>query len=105
MSRIDSIRELLASSPDDIFLLYSLGMELLGAGQAAEAVEQFNGLLQKDPDYLPAYLQLAQALQATGDKAAATEVLGRGIALAERQADGHIADRLRLVLNGLRGAG
>ena len=71
MTRIDSIRKLLASSPDDTFLLYSLGMELMGDGRAAEAVEAFERVLRSDPDYLAAYGQVGHALEAVGDRAAA----------------------------------
>lgn len=103
MSRIESIRELLASSPDDTFLLYSLGMELLGGDHPAEAAEQFRRVIQLDPDYLAAYAQLGLALQATGDNAAAAEVFAQGVEVADRQGNGHAADRLRLLLSAAEG--
>ena len=101
MSRIDSIRKLLERSPEDVFLLYSLAMELLTAGQPAEALDRFRRVLELDADYLPAYPQAAKALQALGDKPAAAEMLRRGLAVAERKGDRHARDRIQLVLDAL----
>lgn len=104
MTRIDSIRKLLAASPDDTFLLYSLGMELMAAGRAAEAVEAFERARQCDPDYLAAYGQLGHALDAAGDRDAAAEQYRAGLAVAERQGDQHAADRFRLWLSAAGGS-
>ena len=41
MSRIEQIRQLLAKSPDDTFLLYSLGMEQLSGDEPREAATTF----------------------------------------------------------------
>ncbi len=98
MTRIESIRKLLAASPDDTFLLYSLGMELLAAGRAAEAVEAFERVVGHDPEYLAAYGQLGHALEAVGDRPAAAERYRQGQAVARRQGDGHAADRFALWL-------
>jgi len=100
MSRIDSIRKLLACSPDDTFLLYSLGMELLGSDEPADAVAQFRRVLARDPDYLAAYAQMGRAMQAAGDQAGAAEIFTRGIEVARRQGDQHTAERLGLLLSG-----
>ncbi len=55
MSRIEAIQKMLEDAPQDTFLLYSLGMELLSAGSGAEAAERFNQVLQLDRTYLAAY--------------------------------------------------
>lgn len=101
MSRIDSIRKLLQSSPSDTFLLYSLGMELLSANQPAEALDQFRKVLQADPGYLAAYEQAAKALLAGGEKPAAAEMLREGIAAAEKKGDRHAKDHMQMRLEGL----
>ena len=103
VTRIESIRKLLESSPDDTFLLYSLGMELLGAEQPAEAIEQFQRVIRQDPGYLAAYLQAGQAMLSTGDSSGAAAMLRRGIALAAEQGDQHAADRLKLLLTAVQG--
>ena len=101
MSRLDAIRNLLRDSPNDIFLLYSLGMELLAAGRAAEAAGQFQRVLELDSQYLAAYRPAAQALQQMGDIASAAGMLRRGLAIAEQAGDAHARDRLRLLLDAL----
>lgn len=101
MSRIEQIRKLLTSSPDDTFLLYSLGMELLGGGQAQQAAAAFRRVLELDASYLAAYTQAAAALRQTGDIPAAAELLRQGLELAGRQGDRHAADRIGLLLEGL----
>jgi len=101
VSRIDSIRKLLAGSPDDVFLLYGLGMELLGADRPAEAAEQFRRVLELDGKYLAAYAQAAKALQQAGHRIAAADLLRRGLAVAEQAGDRHTKERLALLLAAL----
>ena len=101
VSRIDSIRKLLAGSPDDVFLLYGLGMELLGAGRPAEAAESFRRVLELDGKYLAAYTQAAKALQQAGDRSGAASLLRRGLAVADQADDRHTKERLALQLAGL----
>ena len=101
VSRMESSRRRLETSPDDTFLLYSLGMELLGAGQPAEALARFQRILELDAGYLAAYSQAAKAMQETGDPSGAADMLRRGMALAERVGDHHSSDRLALLLAAL----
>ncbi len=103
MSRIDAIRDLLGKTPDDAFLLYSLGMELLGAEKPAEAAGQFQRIIELDADYLAAYPQAARALEEAGHTESAAEMLRRGLAVAEAAGDTHAADRMKLLLGALAG--
>ena len=101
MSRIESIRRMLQDSPNDTFLLYSLGMELLADGQQAEAILQFQRVIELDSGYLAAYPQAAQAQAEMGDKPGAAAILRSGLAVAEEKGDGHTKDRLELLLKAL----
>lgn len=101
MSRLETIRKLLEASPQDAFLRYSLGMELLAAEQPAAALEQFRQVMAIDPDYLAAYQQAAKALQALKDRTAAADMARRGLAVAEKKGDAHAADRLRTLVSAL----
>lgn len=94
--RIDTIRRMLESEPDDAFLSYSLGYELAKAGEEDEALQWFDRALEVDPDQHYAAFQKARALdaldrtedavavaraqairaQADGDAKAAGELLG-----------------------------
>ncbi len=42
MGRIDQIQRLLENEPDDVFLNFSLAMEYESAGQAEDALKQFD---------------------------------------------------------------
>lgn len=104
VSRIEQIRKLLAQSPNDTFLLYSLGMEQLSQGSPHEAAATFDRVLELDENYLPAYTQGAAARRQAGDLPAAAAMLEKALALANRQGDTHAADRISLLLEALRPA-
>ncbi len=55
----------------DAALRFNLGLAALGAGKAAQAIDQFHASLALEPDDLPCIYQLANALYATGECAAA----------------------------------
>ena len=103
MGRIESIQKMLQTAPQDTFLLYSLGMELLSAGEAGDAVGPFNRVIELDASYLAAYSAAARAMQESGDPDGAAALLARGIAAAETAGDSHAADRLKLLLDAAKG--
>jgi uncharacterized protein HemY len=103
VSRIDSIRQLLQKTPDDVFLLYSLGMELLAQNSPAEALDSFRRVLELDDGYLAAYEQGAKALQTAGDKPAAADMLRCGVAMARQKNDRHAADHMQMKLDAMEG--
>jgi predicted Zn-dependent protease len=100
-SRRQQIEELLADDPNDPFLRYGLAMEHVSAGADVEAVKCFQELLVVAADYLPAYLQLAQAHIRLGQPAEARAALARGIPVAQRQGDAHAAEEMQGFLAGL----
>jgi Tfp pilus assembly protein PilF len=82
--RINEIKNLLADDPDDSFLHYVLGLEYIKAGETELALERFEILLNKHPDYLPVYYQAAHLYVENNDKENAEIVFKNGIALANR---------------------
>jgi len=56
------LESFVAQKPDDAFSRYGLAMECINSGDAAAAESNFNELLQRNPDYVPAYLMFAQML-------------------------------------------
>jgi Tfp pilus assembly protein PilF len=82
--RINEIKNLLADDPDDSFLHYALGLEYIKAGETELALERFEILLNKHPDYLPVYYQAAHLYVENNDKENAEIVFKNGIALANR---------------------
>ena len=95
------LQEMLAQEPNDPFLRYGLAMEFVSEGNDEEAVRGFRELLEQSPDYVPAYVQAAQALVRLGRSEEASAVFERGIATARKQGDHHAADEMEGFLTGL----
>jgi Tfp pilus assembly protein PilF len=89
---------MLREDPSDSFLRYGLAMEFVSEGNDAEAVKQFQTLLQTDPDYVPGYHQAGLALVRLSRAAEARQMLTNGIAAAERQGNMHAAEEMSGVL-------
>ena len=100
-SRKEQLREMLVEDPKDPFLRYGLAMEYVSEGNDPEAVTCFRELLATNPDYVPAYLQVGQALTRLDKAADAKELFRTGIAIAQRLGDGHAAGEMEGFLEGL----
>jgi Tfp pilus assembly protein PilF len=100
-TRRQRLEEMLADSPDDVFLRYGLAMEDVSAGDDRAAVPRFEDLLTVAPEYVPAYLQLGQALNRLGRGEEARDAFTRGIAAARQQGDQHAAEEMQGFLDGL----
>jgi predicted Zn-dependent protease len=101
MSRIDTIKKIVAQSPKDPFPRYGLAMEYKNAGMADEAHATFAELEAQHPDYVPQYLMHANLLTSVQKLDEARGVLERGIAAAQKKGDQHALSELRGALDGL----
>jgi len=99
--RIDAIRKLLESDPDDVFLNYSLAMECVAAERAEEALAAFEACRAIDPAYIPAYVEAGKCARTAGQLDAARELFQEGLKLALKAGDNHIADYLTQQLESL----
>ncbi len=104
MSRIEAIKALLAKSPQDVFLHYSLGMELASAGESAAATDSFRRCIELEKQYLPAYVEAGKALRSAGEFAAAREIFSAGLELARSKGETHTVDYILQQLEGLGGS-
>src|ERR1019366_5323966 len=64
MDRIAALSEILTENPEDAFARYGLAMEYSKAGQIEQALQEYKTLIEKNPDYTPAYFMAAQTLAA-----------------------------------------
>jgi tetratricopeptide (TPR) repeat protein len=94
MSRIQQIQRLLDNDRDDVFLNFSLAMELASTGQSAEALERFDRVLQLDPNYLAAYDRKGDLLVNLKRPDEARETFRAGIEAAGRVGDDHMRDKM-----------
>lgn len=82
--RIYELKKLLQDDPEDTFLHYALGLEYVKKGDPELALEQFEILLNKYPEYLPVYYQAAQLYLERGDYQKARNTYENGMVLARR---------------------
>jgi len=83
------LEEFVARKPEDAFSRYGLAIECMNAGDATSAAEHFRVLLERNADYVPAYLMYAQLLLRESRPEEARHVLSTGIAAAAKKGDQH----------------
>lgn len=88
------LEQLLDIDPDDLFLRYALAKTLVTEGNLEAGLDQFRRVLKQDPDYVPAYFQMGQALAEGGRNDEARPVVEQGIAVAKRVGDTHAAGEM-----------
>lgn len=66
MSRREKIEVMLADDPADVFLRYSLAMELDKEGEHDASLSKFAELVRDTPPYVPAFFMAAQRAGSSG---------------------------------------
>ncbi len=92
---------MLASEPGDVFLNFSLAMELAKLGRFEESVAQFDRLLEIDPAYVGGYFHKGKTLAGIGRADEAREALRAGIAKAAEVGDLHAQGEMQEFLAAL----
>ncbi|MBI3782937.1 MAG: tetratricopeptide repeat protein [Deltaproteobacteria bacterium] len=69
----------LSDRPNDVNLLYNLGMALSDVGKVSEAAEHLQHAIDLAPDHINAHVALGVALQREGQSARAIEVLSAAV--------------------------
>ena len=85
--RLEKLRELAASEPDDALARFLLGREASGQGLHEEARAAFAAAVEIDPHYTAAYRHWGNALEALARYDEAAVVYARGTRVAERSGD------------------
>ncbi len=101
MSRIDVIKKIAESQPNDPFPKYGLAMEYKNAGHADEAHQTFSELESRWPEYVAAYLMHGNLLASMHKLADARAVYEKGIVAARNKGDGHSLGELESALQNL----
>jgi thioredoxin-like negative regulator of GroEL len=100
-SRREKIEALLAEEPGDVFLRYSLALELEGEGRWEEGLEILEDLARGTPPYVPAFHMAARHLVARGRIEEARRALREGIDAARAQGEAHAAGEMSELLMSL----
>ena len=101
MDRIAMLSEILAANPEDAFARYGLAMEHSKSGQIEQALQEFRTLIEKNPDYTPAYFMAAQTLATAGRVDEAKRMLVDGISSATRTGNKHAQSEMTAMLEEL----
>jgi len=100
-SRREKIEALLKDEPDDVFLRYSLALELEAEGRWEEAIEILEALARGTPPYVPAFHMAGRHLVARGKIDDARRALREGIEAARAQGQSHAAGEMSELLMSL----
>jgi thioredoxin-like negative regulator of GroEL len=100
-TRRQVLEEFVATKPDDAFARYGLAMECMNSGDPAAADSHFRALLERNDDYIPAYLMYGQLLARESRTAEAKQVLSRGIAAAAKKGQQHASSEMEALLGEL----
>lgn len=104
-SRRDKIMAMLADDPTDVFLRYSLAMELDKEGDNEASLQKLAELTGETPPYVPAFFMAGQQLVRLGRVGEARSMLREGIDAARTQGDSHAAGEMSEFLGSLGSLG
>lgn len=100
-NRIELLKKFITDDPADPFNHYALALELV-SDEPRKAIELFDLLITRFPDYLPTYYHAAKQHQSLGDDQRAVLILTRGIDLAKAQGNPKAKAELQSVLDELQ---
>jgi thioredoxin-like negative regulator of GroEL len=101
-TRRQMLEEFVAKTPEDAFSRYGLAMECMNSGDPAAADTHFRVLLERNADYVPAYLMYAQFLVREFRADEARKILSSGMEAAIRKGDQHARSEMEGLLSQLR---
>jgi predicted Zn-dependent protease len=97
-TRRQILEEFVGKKPDDPFSRYGLAMECMNSGDTAAADAQFRELLNRNSDYVPAYLMYAQMLSRESRIDDACKILVDGINQASLKGNQHARSEMESLL-------
>ena len=100
-SRRAKIEALLRDDPGDVFLRYSLALELLGGDEWPTGLDMLETLSRETPPYVPAFHMAARHLVQRGRIDDARRALREGIDVARSQEQAHAAGEMAELLMSL----
>ena len=97
-ARREKIEAMLRDEPQDVFLRYSLAMEMSSGGETDAALDLFSELCAESPPHVPAFFRSAQLLEEQDRVTEARDFLRRGIEQARADGDLHAASEMSEML-------
>ncbi|MHB8502032.1 MAG: tetratricopeptide repeat protein [Candidatus Acidiferrales bacterium] len=100
-TRRQMLEEFVAKKPDDAFSRYGLAIECMNSGDPTAADAHFRALIERNADYIPAYLMYGQLLARESRNDEARQVLSSGMAAAAKKGDDHARSEMETLLSEL----
>ncbi len=103
--RLEAFKKMVEARPAEPFARYSLAMSYRSLERHEDAAREFRKLVERSPEYVPAYLMLGQVLEGLGRASEAAAVYAEGIAAAVKKGDQHARDELGQALELVKSQG
>lgn len=101
LTRREKIESMLVDEPSDVFLRYSLALEMVNDHECEPAVALLEQLCVESPPYVPAFFRCAQIMADLNRVEEARKFLREGIEVARAQGDLHAAAEMSEMLSDL----
>ncbi len=95
MERLDQLLVFLEENPKDSFIQYALALEYLKKLEYDKALQYFEGLVEKDPNYVGTYFHLGKLYKKLNRMDEAKKTYDEGLIVAKRLNDQHSAAELQ----------
>ncbi len=83
--RKEQLLQLLQENPEDLFVIYALGMEALAEKNYTEALQKFHQVIQLEPFHHASYYQLSLIYQMLDLTDVAITYCTKGLQIAEQE--------------------
>ena len=100
-TRRQMLEEFVAKEPNDAFSRYGLALDYMNSGDSAAADTHFRQLLERNADYVAAYLMYAQLLVRESRTDEAKQVLNTGITIASQKGNAHAKSEMESLFSEL----
>ena len=95
MDRIEQLKKMLTSNPNDNFMQHALALEYIKKGEDEQARILFENILTNDDSYIGSYYHLAKLLERNDEKENAIKWYELGMLKAKEAGDQHAFNELQ----------
>ena len=95
MDRIEQLKKMLTSNPNDNFMQHALALEYIKKGEDEQARILFENILTNDDSYIGSYYHLAKLLERNNEKENAIKWYELGMLKAKEAGDQHAFNELQ----------
>lgn len=94
-TRIQKLETYLLQQPNDSFLQHALALEYTAQNKITDAINLFETLLKRNPNYVGSYYHLAKLYELVNNEALTIATYQKGIEIATQLNERHLLGELR----------